>query len=144
MSELWKEAEEKLKELEEALPKLVTQDKDIFDSVANKKLGELEVGKIKGRPEIKEKKVYKMDYTLSLKLNGKIIGEIIGIVAENESISNLEYVCDWKKKISNVIAYAGNELILSLSFFDKNVRISCYDKKASEIVDKIAKKYKLI
>jgi len=145
MSELWEKAEMKLKELEETLPRQITQDKDTFDLTATEKLGILKAGKIKGMPCIEGKKLCMMSYLLPLKVNGKIIGEIIGIIAENENVSNLEYKCNVRKGISNVIAY-GNDLHLSFSFFDECIAITCNHKykKALEIVDRIVEKYKLI
>jgi hypothetical protein len=143
MSEIWEECEREIEKLKKELPEEVTQDKDILDSVLQKKVGELKRGEIVGKPEIEDLKIKVMKYELPIKPTSKNLGIIVGIIAENENISKLYYETSLEKELRSISAFKEYEEFLYVpTWVLKNkTYVLCYRKEATKIIDNILKKF---
>ena len=126
MSMLWEKAVIEVEKLKEQLSKLseeLIKDKDIFDSIANKKLAEIKFDRIRADLKISSGKVSQVTYILPIKPNNRNMFIIGGIIARNLPNGKLTCTSDWKGEIHNIAAYSDNrELLFYVSKFFGHAR----------------------
>ena len=143
MSLLWEEVEKRVERLKVELSKQseeLVKDYDIFDSIANKKLGEFMLGDIKGAINIKSGKIHEITYTLPVKASNRNLLIIGGIIAKALDKGDLVCRSDYEGNINSIDAYSeSGELLIHVTIppIAKTILITCFRKELAEVVDKI-------
>ena len=99
--------------------------------------------RIKGKILISGSKIKAICYKVPVEYDSKILGKIVGLIANYEEVDYMSYESNHKNELRHVSAWRKGKLLLEVVSLD-NIYIYSYSEEASRIAKKIIKELNLV